>query len=483
MGCLFCLDRPPENLPQRRGNPNRNQEERRGSIQLRRGTIRNYYDIVKTIGTGGFGTVFKVIDNHLGVERALKEIQKSKVGSDHQRKMMQEIEILKEINHPNIMKVYAVLDSETCYYIVTELLTGGELFEKVLSEMRFSENKAAKYLRDIMNAISYCHSKGIVHRDLKPENLLLATRDPDSPLKVIDFGISQRLIPGSKFTNPVGTLLYMAPEVFSGSYDHKCDIWSAGVILYLMLSGRPPFVGITEKEAINSIKACKLDMDKGCWKTISNEAKDLVSKMICVNPAERLNAERVLNHPWIKTHANNNIAEIPIKGEAKEELEKFSAQTKLKKSIYTFIAAQVTNQEERAQLESVFRSLDKNNSGKLTEADLANGSAILGLSHYLDVEEVMKNCDMDERGYIDYVEFLNAASNWDEKSHKDQLKKSFQTYASGVHGKIAINDLKSHVPGIENTEWNQFLIEADRDRDGAINLEELKVYLENKGFL
>mmetsp|Transcript_30068 Transcript_30068/g.29754 ORF Transcript_30068/g.29754 Transcript_30068/m.29754 type:complete len:96 (+) Transcript_30068:1176-1463(+) len=95
----------------------------------------------------------------------------------------------------------------------------------------------------------------------------------------------------------------------------------------------------------------------------------------------------------------------------------------------------------------------------------------------------MKNCDMDERGYIDYNEFLNAASNWDEKSHKDQLKKSFVKYASGVRGKIAINDLKSHVPGIENTEWNQFLIEADRDRDGEINLEELKVYLENKGFL
>lgn len=122
------------------------------------------------------------------------------------------------------MKVYAYIETDKCYYIASELLTGGELFEKVLTEMRFSESKAAKYLHDIMSAIFYCHSKGIVHRDLKPENLLLASKDPNAVIKVIDFGISQKLTPGAKFSTAVGTLLYMAPEVLSGNYDHKCDI-------------------------------------------------------------------------------------------------------------------------------------------------------------------------------------------------------------------------------------------------------------------
>mmetsp|Transcript_30220 Transcript_30220/g.29892 ORF Transcript_30220/g.29892 Transcript_30220/m.29892 type:complete len:179 (+) Transcript_30220:255-791(+) len=177
-----------------------------------------------------------------------------------------------------------------------------------------------------------------------------------------------------------------------------------------MLSGRPPFVGPTEKEVKSSIKACKLNMDKGFWIHISSQAKDLVSKMICTDPTERLTAEDVLNHPWVRLHVNNEIAEAPIMRQAKEELEKFRAQSKLEKVVLSFIAAQVTNQKERQELESVFRALDHNLDGKLTKTDLTNGSAALGLSHYLDVEEIMKSCDIDGSGFIDYNEFLNSAS-------------------------------------------------------------------------
>mmetsp|Transcript_1464 Transcript_1464/g.1453 ORF Transcript_1464/g.1453 Transcript_1464/m.1453 type:complete len:179 (-) Transcript_1464:695-1231(-) len=177
--------------------------------------------------------------------------------------MLLEVELLKEMDHPNILKVFEVIESDLCYYIVSELLTGGELFDKVLKDMRFSEKIAAKYIHDIVTAINYCHQKNIVHRDLKPENLLLVNNNPNAPLKVIDFGISQKLSPGSKLTTAIGTLYYMAPEVFSGTYDEKCDIWSSGVILYLMICGRPPFVGNTEVEVLKKIRAGQPDMAKG----------------------------------------------------------------------------------------------------------------------------------------------------------------------------------------------------------------------------
>lgn len=221
------------------------------------------------------------------------------------------------------MKIFEVIDSEKCYYIVSELLTGGELFEKVLSEMRFTEKLAAKYTNQIISAINYCHIRGIVHRDLKPENLLLANQDPNTLLKVIDFGISQKLVPGTKLTTAIGTLYYMAPEVFSGSYDQKCDIWSAGVILYLMLSGRPPFVGNTENEVLKKISGGNPDLTRGVWANISEEAKDLIRRMMTLDSSKRISANDVLNHHWIKSHINNEIADNPINQKAFSQLKEF----------------------------------------------------------------------------------------------------------------------------------------------------------------
>lgn len=198
-------------------------------------------------------------------------------------------------DHPNIIKVYEFYQDDKYFYIVTELCLGGELFDKIQEESHFSEKKAALIIKQILSAIFYCHQHKIVHRDLKPENLLLESDKDDYALKVIDFGTSRTFDPQHKLSQRMGTVTlyylflkqpyYMAPEVIKRKYDHKCDIWSIGVILYIMLCGYPPFQGATEEEILEKVSAGKYSFQSEEWNHISDEAKLFIQKMLVQEPS------------------------------------------------------------------------------------------------------------------------------------------------------------------------------------------------------
>lgn len=265
-------------------------------VKNHKGSIEDHFQIVKKLGSGGFGTVYQVTDKRTNIERAMKELPKAKMSKEASEKMLQEVEILRNLDHPNIMKVYELIESKKNYYICTEFLTGGDLFEKLVREKAISEKKAAKYLYDFMSAINYCHKSGIVHRDLKPENLLLENKEENANIKVIDFGISQKLAPHGKLKQAVGTIFYMAPEIFTGNYDEKCDIWSAGVILYIMLCGSPPFYAEKIEDMAVLVNSAVVTFKSPVWNSISSDAKDLIISMLAVDPDDRLSADQVLNH-------------------------------------------------------------------------------------------------------------------------------------------------------------------------------------------
>lgn len=197
--------------------------------------------------------VYEVIDKRLNIKRAMKTIDKTKI-KNCLEELIGEVEILKTLNHPNIIKIYEIIEEPRRLHIITELCTGGELYENIIACKRLTENKAAYYMQQLLSAVSYCHSHGIVHRDLKPENLLLQSDAPDAPLKVIDFGTSRRFTTAKALTKFVGTVYYIAPEVLKEQYDEKCDVWSCGVILYIMLCGTPPFNGKSDAEIFNKIR-------------------------------------------------------------------------------------------------------------------------------------------------------------------------------------------------------------------------------------
>lgn len=219
------------------------------------------------------------------------------------------------LDHPNVLKLYEYFEDAKNVYLITELCTGGELFDRIIKEEFFSERVAAKIFKQILQPLNYCHSQGIAHRDLKPENFLFETDDPDSDLKVIDFGLSKilknpQLQDGlanqkanvkdlDRMNTRAGTPNYISPEVLAGNYGVECDLWSAGCILYILLCGYPPFYGDDDQQILEMVQRGKFDFDGEEWDEISKEAKDLIKKLIC-RPEKRLTAAEALQHKWFK---------------------------------------------------------------------------------------------------------------------------------------------------------------------------------------
>ncbi len=216
---------------------------------------------------------------------------------------------MRQLDHPNIVRLYEVFHDEKRFYLVTELCQGGELFEEITKRANFNEQDAASIIKQILSAIAYCHSKSIVHRDLKPENILLEDKkdDGDFQIKVIDFGASMRFDPSKKMNQVFGTAYYIAPEILKLEYNEKCDVWSVGVILYILLSGKPPFGGENDKEILDNVRTGIFSMSGNEWTSVSSEAKNLVKQMLTFDPIQRISAEEALNHLWIKKKFNQTV--------------------------------------------------------------------------------------------------------------------------------------------------------------------------------
>jgi calcium-dependent protein kinase len=283
------------------------------------------------------------------------------------------------MDHPNILKLYEVFEDSKGYYLVTELCTGGELFEYITEKRKFSEATAAHFMKQILGAIAYCHRQGIVHRDMKPENLLLESHEEQANLKVIDFGTSALISPNQKLDQKLGTPYYTAPEIIKGHYNHKVDVWSSGVILYIMLCGYPPFNGHSDKEILQKAAKAEVNFPKGEWKSVSSLAKDLIRRMLTKDPERRPEAFDVLDDPWVKKFApkygemsEHNLATL-------EKLQTFRSETKMQQAVMTFIASQLIRTEDTKELKETFQMLDLNNDGQLSREELLQGyTKILG---------------------------------------------------------------------------------------------------------
>lgn len=258
----------------------------------------------KEIGHGHYGVVRKCMHRETKEWYAIKSIRKSKVGKIDVLK--REIAILQEVQHPNIIRLIEVHEDTKCLHLITELCTGGELFDRIIAktqseEGHFSVSDAAGIIRCILDAIAYCHDvKQIVHRDLKPENFLFKTTDEDAEIKIIDFGLSRPM----KFK--VGTPYYVAPEVLNRQYTKSCDIWSIGVITYILLCGYPPFYGDNDNQIFDSVRRGGFDFPSPDWDTISSPAKDFICSLLKKDPSKRLSASQALGHRWIIEQTRND---------------------------------------------------------------------------------------------------------------------------------------------------------------------------------
>mmetsp|Transcript_800 Transcript_800/g.734 ORF Transcript_800/g.734 Transcript_800/m.734 type:complete len:332 (+) Transcript_800:23-1018(+) len=319
-------------------------------VGLKEGGVGKFYKVGRTLGEGAYGKVYSVTHRNTGMVRAMKSIKKSAVSRDAEDTLFYEVSILRELDHPNIAKLYELYQDASNYYLISEFCSGGELFDKIVSLDNFTERIAADYIRQILSAIVYCHERKIVHRDLKPENLLLSSKDKDAYLKVIDFGTSRKFVDGQKMHEKLGTPYYVAPEVLKKNYDEKCDVWSCGIILYILLCGYPPFNGEDDAQIIKAVQKGAFDFPEEEWGHVSNDAKKLIKRMLTVDPTKRPSAKEALNDSWVQKNATStNISTGAI-----TNLAGFSAKNKLKQAILALIATQMTTEEDRKELKQTF---------------------------------------------------------------------------------------------------------------------------------
>lgn len=252
------------------------------------GTPLDHYSVEKMLGEGSYGQVFKVRNKDLNISRAMKKLSlsnfNSKADPEKEREILNEIEMLKSLDHPNIVKVFEFYTTKDGYFIITEFCKGGELFDKIVNNPPFEEEAAAYILYQILSAVFYCHNKNIIHRDLKPENILVEDSTGSKGkgflnVKIIDFGTAKIFEKGKAEKKVIGSSYYIAPEVLLKKYTEMCDIWSCGVILYILLSGKAPFSG-NDEEIMEKVKIGKFDLKGDVWIKASKEVKDLISKML-----------------------------------------------------------------------------------------------------------------------------------------------------------------------------------------------------------
>ena len=261
-------------------------------VKQAKGKLRDNYKIGKKLGEGGFGEVRLVKSIITGEARAVKYLKKDMLSVEDKQTIMNEVNTLANMDHPNIVRLYEFYDEPAYYCLVQEVCTGGELFDAIIKSGKFKEATARTLIKTLLSCINYCHGQGIVHRDLKPENILLEPDLDMNNMKIIDFGTAVPYDSKGKrgLKEILGTPFYIAPEVLSANYNEKCDIWSIGVITYMVLSGKAPFYGRTDADIYASVKRGKFEFTALSWKTVSVDAKDFITALLELDPKKRPSA-------------------------------------------------------------------------------------------------------------------------------------------------------------------------------------------------
>ncbi|CAD8208692.1 unnamed protein product [Paramecium pentaurelia] len=448
-------------------------------VNLKKQSITKVYTLGQVLGQGAFGKVWKVTHKTTGLIRAMKQIRKSELIKEDEQKMFSEMNLLKNLDHPHIVKLYELYQDSNNYYLITEYLCGGELFERIKKMNQFSERRASDLMRQILMAVVYCHEQKIVHRDLKPENVLFSGTEPEALLKIIDFGCSRKFNSQKNMTKRLGTPYYIAPEVLNHNYNEKCDVWSCGVILYILLCGYPPFTGKNENEIFEKVKTGKFKFPIEEWDSISREAKNLIQRMLQVDVNSRYSASQALNDPWIQKHAPNT----QINKKVLENLAQFQAKSEFRSAIVQYIISQMTTNKELEDLQKTFQSLDKNKDGVLNKTELVEGyTKILKSKEQAEeyVEKIISKIDKNQSGVIEFNEFLMAAINEEKIIPIKKVEQAFKIFDSDGDGFISKQEIEEVMGELNADVWKLFLDETDGNNDGRISYEEFSKLILSK---
>ncbi|KAG7958689.1 hypothetical protein I3843_10G031100 [Carya illinoinensis] len=446
--------------------------------------IELQYELGRELGRGEFGITKLCTDRATGETFACKSISKNKLRTAVDiADVRREVEIMKHLPaHPNIVSLKDTYEDDRAVHIVMELCEGGELFDRIVARGHYTERAAAAVTKTVVEVVQMCHKHGVMHRDLKPENFLFANMKETAPLKAIDFGLSVFFKPGERFTEIVGSPYYMAPEVLKRNYGPEIDVWSAGVILYILLCGFPPFWAETEQGVAQAIIKSVVNFRKDPWPKVSDNAKDLVKKMLNPDPKRRLTAQEVLDHPWLQNA--NKAPNVSLGETVRARLKQFSLMNKLKKRALRIIAERLSV-DEVADIKEGFKMMDTSNKGKINVDELRVGLHKLG--HQIpdtDVQILMEAGDVDKDGYLDYGEFVAISVHLRKMGNDDEhLHKAFELFDQNQSGYIEIEELRDSLadevePNSEEV-INGIMHDVDTDKDGRISYQEFAAMMKS----
>lgn len=449
------------------------------------GRPEDSYDIEKArglaLGAGSFGIVTKARCKTSQVDRALKTIDLRLVKQP--KKFEHEITIQKQLDHPNVVRLYETFRDGRNLYMILELCTGGELFDRIMDEAPhgFSEQRAAVLVRQMLLALCYLHASKIAHRDVKPENFLLADKTKDSRVKLIDFGLASSFEVGKPMVTKVGTPYYVAPQVMQGSYTEKCDIWSCGVVTFILLCGRPPFNARTDSGIFAKVKAGVFTFKSPDWDGHSSESKDFISNMLKMDEKSRSSAAELLKQAW----SAKSQAQGPICTSFMNRLKNFQASTKLQKVALT-VLAQTLKDDQVETLSNTFRALDKDGDGRLSAEEIREGLSNWGMEIPPGLTTIFETIDSDHSGSIDYSEFLAATLDKQVLMRRDMCWEAFRVFDIDGDGKLTAEELgklmKEHGnEKIDESRIKAMMAEVDLNGDGSIDFEEFCIMLRGVG--
>ena len=391
--------------------------------------------------------------------------------------MKRELEILKEVDHPNIIKLYETYEDELYLHLVMELCTGGDVCDRLIKKTSFSEAEAANIMRQLMGAVNYLHLNNITHRDLKPENFLYLNENSDE-VKICDFGMSIKSEGNNRMRSIAGTPYYLAPEVLRGSYTKACDVWSLGVFMYFILMGKHPFKGANLESIYQKSSKGTQVFKIGELDRISEEAKDLIKKMLTVQTAKRISMKDTLAHPWI---ANFEKKDNKISQDVFKSLCKYKAKSKLWQEAIRIVVKNLSNPQINI-LREAFISIDSTKSGFITAQELQDSMRNNGFNLASEeVEMIMRNCSYLESGKINYSDFLVATLSKKALMNEEVMWEAFKIFDSDNTGKINLKSLNSALnkAGCEFTqqEFDELIAEAQIDENSDIDYENFKIIM------
>lgn len=404
--------------------------------------IQSVYKFFKTIGTGSFGVVKKAMNINCSNEYvAIKTLFKDKVGTSAKR-LKYEIDILITLDHPNIIKCYETFEETDLIHIVMEYLRGGELMEILPNSGSLDEPTVLLYARSMLMAVNYIHQIGIVHRDLKPENFLFGQSKSPEDLKLVDFGLSNKF--SNKFQklhSTVGTPYYIAPEVLKGNYDSKCDMWSIGVILFLMLSGEIPFYAENVNEVFKKIELGAYHMKRSSWSGINEETRHLVTRLLCLNVHDRLSASEALMHPAIFSIPRNLSGNFEILEKIKLYSEKSFLQQCLLTALCRYIQPSKLIPERK-----IFSAFDRNLKGSIGPIEICDTLEDVGILHSQhEISELMSKVGIRSKTKMYFSEFIGCLINIKEIANEELFKLGFEFFDRSRKGYIDKEAFRSSV--------------------------------------